>query len=233
MQLKLLVTGTGRCGTLYYAKVLTQLGIPCGHESLFDFRGYDGLCERLSGIRPIVLSKISSDDPWVDPAKIVADSTYGVAPYLRREPCKGVPVLHIVRHPMLVISSFVQDFSYFANSQPNDNHWQDFIYEHLPELRDILTPPERACFFYVRWNRMIMAAKHNRRYMLHRIEEGLTPKVLDFLTKDIERIEQIPDVPTTTNTRRGKNDLLQFRHIRNGSIKDEFAFLARELGYRL
>ena len=35
-KLDFLVTGTGRCGTVYMAELLTSLGIPCGHESLFQ-----------------------------------------------------------------------------------------------------------------------------------------------------------------------------------------------------
>ena len=40
MKLKYLVTGTGRSGTVYMARLLTSLGIPCSHEMIFDYRGF-------------------------------------------------------------------------------------------------------------------------------------------------------------------------------------------------
>lgn len=231
VHLKFIVTGTGRCGTVYMARLLTQLGIPCGHESLFDFRGYDGLCERLSGRRPVTLSDISKKEPWTDPEEIVADSSYGAAPFLNREPCKSIPVLHVVRHPLMVVGSFVRDFKYFTLAKPNDHHWQDFIYSHLPELSTIGTSFERACYFYIKWNKMISDAKQNRRYMRHKIEDGLTPRIISFL--GLDGISRIPEVPPDTNSRRGNNKPLQLKYIRKGPIRDQFVFLANELGYEL
>ena len=38
-ELKIISTGTGRCGTAYMSKLLTSVGIPCGHESLFTNKG--------------------------------------------------------------------------------------------------------------------------------------------------------------------------------------------------
>lgn len=213
------------------ARLLTQLGIPCGHESLFDFRGFDGLCERLAGKRSIALSDISREDAWVDPATIVADSSYGAAPYLGRDPCETVPVIHVVRHPMWVISSFVRDFRYFASPRPNDRHWQDFIYTHLPELCKIKTSLERACYFYVQWNKMIADAKQDRKYMRHRVEDGLTPKLIKFL--GLDGISRIPTVPTNTNSRRKGKTPIALKFVPNGAIKDEFVALAKELGYKM
>jgi hypothetical protein len=33
MGMRYLVVGTGRCGTVYMAKLLSSVGVPCGHEA--------------------------------------------------------------------------------------------------------------------------------------------------------------------------------------------------------
>lgn len=49
MQLEVLVTGTGRSGTGFISKALTEAGLPCSHEGLFGphgpVSGYEGRAE--------------------------------------------------------------------------------------------------------------------------------------------------------------------------------------------
>ena len=59
MNLKYLVTGTGRCGTVYMARILTSIGIPCGHETIFDYRGTRGARKRLFGEEQLRLSFVA------------------------------------------------------------------------------------------------------------------------------------------------------------------------------
>lgn len=74
--LKYVITGTGRCGTGWISKVLTQLGSACGHEAVFT---PDGVIEQ---------PKLEGDSSWLAVGW----------PF-------SVDVFHIIRHPMDTISS--------------------------------------------------------------------------------------------------------------------------------
>lgn len=165
MNLKLLITGTGRCGTVYMARWLTQLGIPCGHESIFDWRGLDLAKKRINGEEKPVLSFCSTsrktldgewdDIPrWLDDVEsIQAESSYMAAPFL--DQLKGLKILHITRHPVKVINSFCNYIDYFK-SHVADNQYESFIYKYLPELTmELPTSYDRCALFYILWNRMI------------------------------------------------------------------------------
>ena len=163
MKLKLIVTGTGRCGTVFLARWLTSLGMPCGHESIYDYRGLEAAKRRLSGEEKVCLSfcsttkrdeegKWHSIPEWLkDLNDIVADSSYMAAPHLEHIEC---PILHVVRHPSKVINSFCNYIDYFTSHEPQ-NVYEQFIYKTLPELTHEMPQYDRAALYYVLWNRMI------------------------------------------------------------------------------
>lgn len=186
MQLpKFIVTGTGRCGTVYMARLLTSLGIPCGHESLFYVTQNEPLrvWERFENNTRSISLASSHDllldkkiDAWVDIPSIVADSSYIAAPFLSRMP--EVKVIHVVRNPMDVINSYVFDAKYFSQREPT-NEWERLIYYFLPEMVDLPNPLERAAYFYLAWNTMIESSPNPR--LRHRIERGVTQELFDYL----------------------------------------------------
>lgn len=79
--LKYVVTGAGRSGTGYMSKLLTSVGIPCGHEQVF---GLDGM----------------RDTPYQ------AGSSWLAMPWLA-DLAADVRVIHLVRHPVKAISSLL------------------------------------------------------------------------------------------------------------------------------
>lgn len=174
--LKYLVTGTGRCGTLYMANLLTSMGFPCSHEAVFTPKGFWWANEVLSGKRPRVSSKISEGKICVAEGEYVAESSYMAAPFLGRTDAE---VVHVVRDPMKVVASLVGgEFMQFSGSEPtffehDPNHieYEKFIYVHLPELGRDMSQLDRACLFYVRWNEMIEGSGRVR--LFHRIEDGV------------------------------------------------------------
>lgn len=110
------VTGTGRCGTGYTATVLRRCGLNCGHENW-----------------------------WTpDPARVRdgldGDSSWKALPDIEAGAWSG-PVVHIVRHPVEVVRSFVGLGFPDHVSLP-----------HEPDLTDV-PHPERAVEYWVRWNR--------------------------------------------------------------------------------
>lgn len=187
-QLKYLITGTGRCGTVYMARFLTSLGIHCGHESIFDWRGYRWAEMKLKGGEPLECSTASTmslidgkwvpELLWIDVSKIMAESSYMAVPFLGDPIIKDVPVIHVVRNPIRVINSFCNYIGYFQSGN-GSNSYEQFIYRHLPELQKSMPPYDRAALFYILWNELI----EGKSSFFHRIEDD-TDLLLGFLNKN-------------------------------------------------
>lgn len=225
--LKYIVTGCPRSGTCYMAHILTELGIPTGHEAYFDHRGIEGYKLKLIGKIFIQNSPISlKQGKWVDIKNLQADSSYAAAPFLNDDLIKHIPIIHIIRNPLNVIKSLVKDFNYFKKSIPNDK-WEKFIYYHLPELADIETPIERACYFWIKWNTMVFDACKDKKHYVHHIEKGITPKLLSFF--DYSGV--VPTLPDNINTKRKNNFIWTKDNIPNGIIKNNFIEFANKVGY--
>jgi len=235
-ELELLVVGTGRCGTVFMARILTSLGIPCGHESIFSFGGMKPARRVLEGKVQPRLSHVSTYNilrhcrigQWVDPRNIVAESSYLAAPFLLDPLLENVPVIHVVRHPLKVVSSFVKDFHYFKRK----NHraaWEGFIYSHFPDLNKLRPPLEVACAFYVWWNEMIEKSCTERRYLFQKIEEMPSNQFFDFIVQQ-PRTDVFCDSLVNTNKHRKVNFLVD--DIPEGVIKDQFVDMMTRYGYK-
>jgi hypothetical protein len=164
MSLKYIITGTGRCGTVFFAKLLTSVGISCGHETIFSYDGIERAKARLNGKLRRELSQISKsstnqgEQKWFPDGikNIQADSSYMAAPFLDLFP--EAAVIHLVREPMEVINSFVDGFGYFKDSclnNPSEKVYHEFIYKHAPSVLDYVKPLDRAAAYYIAWNEMI------------------------------------------------------------------------------
>lgn len=81
---RVLVTGIGRSGTGYMAKLLTEAGLPCGHEAIYD-------------------SGTQYEPKW---EQAQAESSWFATPWLDTVPDKTF-VLQVVRHPVKWLSSWV------------------------------------------------------------------------------------------------------------------------------
>lgn len=175
VDLKVIVTGTGRCGTLFMANVLTTLGWNCGHEAIFGPGGLKRARSVLSGSEEPLNSPISREGHILcDCGGLVADSSYMAAPFLREF---DTTVIHLVRNPIPVVASLVGAvFRNFSRAEPTDfedmpDHilYERFIYEHTPELRQDMPQLDRGCLFYLRWNEMIEGS--GRVDIRHRVED--------------------------------------------------------------
>lgn len=197
-KLKYIVVGTGRCGTVYMAKLLTSIGLPCGHETIFLHDGFEHALARLENQEKLEISLIAklasvSDEeqgiPWFNsesPLPLVADASYMAAPFLDRPELKDVKIIHVIREPMKVINSFVEGLQYFRDKIEDEEHipYHKFIYQHVPELEMPMDPVSRAALYYIRWNEMIETKCQKNNYYRHRIESN-TEKLLSFL--DIQK----------------------------------------------
>lgn len=237
-KLEFLITGTGRCGTVFVTRLLSSLGVPCGHESVFDCGGIDRAIERLMGDKPIMTSNCSRDntsdkDEWFNP-EIVADSSYMAAPFLGHRILNGTRIVHLVRNPVQVVNSFCnylivggdQDRHYFAKPQPGD-HFESFIYEHVPELRrDDLSQFDRGCLYWVRWNELI--EKHGS-FFFHRIEDDVSKLLAFFNLKASPVMFSNPKI----NSYERPCEPFTPDAIIDKSVKAEFLATAHRYGYQI
>ena len=230
----MIVTGTGRCGTVYMSRFLSDIGIQCGHESFFCHDGWAFAKRRLLGKSPLELSKVSQKDmvanevigsSWLDCSSIVADSSYMAAPFLNHSLLSGVSVIHIIRNPFKVITSFVKDFGYFVDNDRRDSY-QKFIYAHLPRLIDYKDPIDAATYFYLEWNKMIElnAKVSGRRYLRQKIEDIPSPDFLKFISRPRPEVF-FDDVDINSHKRDQRSDIT-LNDIPNNKLRRALALFA-------
>ncbi len=230
-KLKYIVVGTGRCGTVYVAKLLSSVGFPCTHEAIFKHDGMENALNRLYGKEPLDVSLISKLASAEDEEKgvcwfngqdmIVAESSYMAVPFLDHECFKDVAVIHVIRKPMKVINSFVSGFDYFKDdclSRREYKEYHEFIYNYIPRLADPkLIPVDRAALYYVKWNEMIEQKSKGLKYFLYRVEQSPT-KLLRWLNVESNKYYE----NTQSNHKIGLGDRYHnINQIKRADIRDE------------
>ena len=154
-RLDFIITGTGRCGTGFAAKLLESAGVNCGHERFYSVNGYDEARARL--------------ERWPETR---ADSSWLAAPFLDMPPLDEAMVVHLVRHPRDVIASLLKIG--FFNCDPRyygHGSWRNFALNNLPEVQYHEQEIDRAARWYIGWNCLIEDKLRGREYVLHRIED--------------------------------------------------------------
>ena len=231
--LKFIITGTGRCGTLYMANLFTSMGYPCTHEAVFTPSGMDWAMDVLEGRRPRTNSKISDGKrciPFGEDAEFVAESSFLATPFLEQVDAK---VVHVVRHPARVVASLIGNgFKNFVNSGPTDQpeapdhfEYEKFMYDHLPELCQDMSQLERGCLFYIRWNEMI--ERSGRVSLFHRVEDDVED-IKEFLGFDGDTYYD----NRSCNTVEAKKKW-SLSDIGDPTIRRQFADITERYGYKL
>lgn len=227
IKLDYIVTGTGRCGTLFAANFLTSAGIPCSHEAVFTQKGIEYASEVLNGLTRPSSSKVSRGDNLSDyEMEIRADSSYMSAPFLME--FQESSVIHMVRNPVNVVSSFM-GLCYFSKPvptsfihEPEQDKYEAFVYSWLPELAKDMPHLDRVCLYWTAWNEMIEAS--GRVAFRQRLED---PKetLSSFLGRE----------GTYSNERCNflEKEAFNWRiaQIDNPSIRKRFKDLAKKYGY--
>lgn len=169
ISLDYLIVGTGRSGTVGGAKLLNSLGIPCGHECIFTNKGFDSKNKKNSKAAIWCGEKNEFQD-------LRAESSYMACPFIK-DLNPETQIIHLVRNPFDVVASFVYGLKYFQFNKPS-NSYENFIYHHLPVLKENLEPIERAVTYYIQWNEMIEFNSFGKKYIKHQVEDG-NKKLLD------------------------------------------------------
>lgn len=122
------ITGTGRCGTGYIARVLQLCGIEVGHEAVYG-----------------PTQALGWDD--IDWRTLDGDASWLALPLLTTH--EG-PTFLQVRHPLATLPSLVAT-GLFGDDR-TDNYSR-VIAKHAPECLASPTEIERAAAFWTMWNR--------------------------------------------------------------------------------
>lgn len=211
------------------ARLLTSLGIPCGHESIFTPHGIEYAKEIINGAKDPKLSVVSLEDNekrWVNTSNIVAESSYLAAPFLSSE-LLSTNVIHIVRHPLDVMSSFIYNFDYFRfSSPPSWDEYQQFIYQNLECLTqggiDQIT---RAALFYVEWNNMI--EKNDKVIFRYKVESNV-----DVLANKLN-VKKDKIYQNRFCNHKNKYAKLRWGQIPKSQIKNKLAEIADRYSYQV
>lgn len=233
-RLLFVVTGCGRSGTGYMAKVMSEIGYACGHERVFN------IYER----PPFAARELKGDASWL------------AAPFVQH--LDGTLVLHQVRHPVEVIRSFagLRFFSVRPGAWSRMRYWarkRGLVNTRVPETIfmeyvDRFCPSvfrgrgglERAIRYWVHWNTMVenAAAASGAPYLRYRVEDLSVPLLSEIITllgrrPKSELISSIlGNVPSTVNQR--QRDLsITPRQIAQSSSGSKLVSLAERYGYDL
>jgi len=209
---RLLVTGIGRSGTGYMAKLLTDAGIPCGHEAIYD-------------------SGTHEPPDWGD---AVAESSWFSAPMLNSVR-RGTFVLHVVRHPMNWLASWA--FTVWRPERRSAAPTQ-YISRHLGEdwcARAEADPIDAAMALWVAWNRMIEAdpcptLRMKVDHMDHQ-EERLEAAFRHMGVQTNELRKLLRKVPRNVNSR--PHEGLTWKQVKDKPSAARFRAKAERYGYEI
>ncbi|MCP3914054.1 MAG: hypothetical protein GY711_00685 [bacterium] len=211
---RFVVTGCGRSGTGYTSGLITQLGLPCGHERVFN--PYDLL---------------DAEVFW--PPNVPGDSSWLAAPLLGYLE-SGTRVLHQVRDPLAVVRSLVRTRFF-----DDPSLYRDFAEQLCPELAQG-SAVERSARYWVSWNRMVeeQARSAGLPYMRYRLEDyspELVRQMTEFLQHEAstERITAaLANHPTDFNTRGDKShDEEIVLEALDPNLENQLTHLASHYGY--
>lgn len=122
MRDRFVVTGSGRCGTTWMSRALTRVGIPAGHEEVFN------------PWSPDWPDHLRADVSWVAACDLDAVTE---------------PVALLVRHPLAVVKSLVE-IGFFTWDMTNLYH--EPLSEAFGEVYDWSAPQDRALEMWVQLN---------------------------------------------------------------------------------
>ena len=229
-KLKFLVTGSGRSGTNYMSRFLTSIGIMCGHESIFTHDGIIEAIYRLKEPEAVRTSfcSLSNSDEWFNPSLQIADSSYMSAPYLDDPILEDTKIIHLIRNPIKVISSTFYDANFFSEDNLIQTPYVEFVYGILPQLKIIEDRLEKNIMYYILWNEMIESKIKSKNVFVHKIENGITKALFDFL--ELEEISHYYN-DNRTNAWNIRNRDISFDNIEKNYFSSLLYNVMEKYGY--
>ncbi|MFV8781259.1 hypothetical protein ACNKU7_02445 [Microbulbifer sp. SA54] len=228
MTKRFVITGCGRSGTTYTAKILSQVGCHCTHEQFF------------TGSRPSALQTLMARSGlrqlnWE--SAVIGEAAWEAAPWLPHLPDDTL-VFHQLRHPLAFIRS---------RQKKGWVHGR-FRSRHLPNIPRMsktsfaaLPLAEQAAWlarFWIDWNAMVELRAGGKRYQRYRIEEldlHLLQNILDQVgfAHDGKQLRQAFEaLPCNVNTRGQKREDITLELL-SSSLRKELEDAAGYYGYQL
>lgn len=174
---KIIVTGTGRCGTGYAAKVLTTHGLRCGHENVF---------------RPLAANinwrNYQADSSWLAVAH---------PDQLARH-----PVVHCIRNPLHVARSYLRINFFSCTPKKVTKHLRQ-AQRLVPEIcKEDLSALDKFSLFYAFCMRRAMKWA-DFTYKTEDMNADVLAAIFQLAAIDFDRSAFcVSSVPKTINTRR-------------------------------
>lgn len=201
---RLIISGTGRCGTGYMATVLTAAAIPATHEGVW------GPAE--SGVWQ-----------WQR-----VESSWLAAPHL--EDFDG-SVIHLVRDPLKTAASLMTTGLFGDVDGPNAAY-RETIIGQIPDLFDDPNPLNRVVRYMVEWNELV-GRSADYRIRIEDVTAETFEQIADLVGSHHSAIdfdEPMKRVPTDYNHHHEVEEL-SWDDLPAGEWKDRLLEQAKEYGY--
>jgi len=215
-----LITGCGRSGTQFTSKVLCALGIPCGHEYIFNPEAFT-----------------SGNISW--PPEFEGDSSWLAAPFVGQLP-SSITLFHQVRGPLEVVRSLLR-LGLFSQGEPY-KAYSDFVRSHTPGVFQG-DEVERCFRYWLHWNGLIeeVAERGGRELVRYRIEDmdvDLLTRIgraarPDLSTEAVEAALGQSNRSTHTAGDKSRDRLVTWDSLLDVELKQQIEVLAASYGYHI
>lgn len=126
-------TSTPRSGTGYFAKLMQNLGINCGHEKVYTNWGKD------------------YSNKFNFRGNYQGESSYLLVPHLEQIKNQGIKIINQRREKKACIAS-MKRLGILKHFRVHGLHYFNYIKHHSPEMQP-MTWDERLDYFYENWNK--------------------------------------------------------------------------------
>lgn len=176
--MRLIITGTGRCGTAFAARVFTSLGVQTTHEELFRPSTITA-----AGNAKKEWTDILRGEPWIGESSWMAMKALG---RLRSEYQDDLVVVHLIRNREACIDSLLHRTQAFEHPHlPPLNVYSKLLRRWFPEAWEIQIPRDRAAYLVDERNRLIAPHADVTMYL---------ERPLPGLYEALERLEERRDM---------------------------------------
>ena len=200
-----LIIGTGRSGTGFMSKLLTNNGISCGHETLFG------------------LQNVKDFGMLLKTTTLKADSSWLSVPHIK-EINKDIKYIHIIRNPIDVIKSFIELNLFCDESSP----YIKFIGKYCD--LNYNQPIDKVISYYVKWFKMIESNDINK--LSINLENIDYEKLSIFVGKELIELEEKVNTKTDSKIFLANREEIHNR-IKKSSLYNELKELSKRYGYEI
>lgn len=205
--MRVVVTGSGRCGTKYISQLLTAAGVRCGHEQVWN---------------------ATKAGHW--PADLEADSSWMAAAQLDTV---DVPVVLLVRHPLAVVKSFVEIGFHSRHDRANPTHKP--LQRFAPWVYGYESAADRSLAAWLALNEAALT-RAEVLLRLERLDAGQLARLLQWAGADPELASTAFRRTGPTNRHDTMRQKTKIRHepswrVHDGDLTVRARRLARLLGY--